>query len=472
MNSIPKLGRNKFSQQKLEKTKTRRESQASRQRLAELECRSRRNDLLPDIQIRMVQLEELRSSSHYTRKLTPQQLERVTASIADLGFCTPILIADGAIIDGHTRLEAARQLGLSEVPTIDCSHLTKTDCRKLALALNRTAETGEWDLDLLKIEFEELIELEIDLGSTGFSVQEQDIILLDGAPNEEEAEIAEPPLAPVTRLGDIWDLDGHRIICGSALEAEVHEKLLSGELASAVLTDPPYNVKIAGNVSGLGKKKHGEFKMASGEMSEAEFAQFLITVIALAALNLKIGSVLFVFMDWRSIHLLYQAGFAANLSLKNLVVWYKQSGGMGAFYRSAHELIAVMCKGDTLRTNNIQLGKHGRDRSNVWCVPGANRPGSSANEMLGQHATPKPVEMCVDAILDVTNRDDVVLDPFLGSGTTLIAAEKSGRRCFGIELEPGFVDVAILRWQRLTGKSAYLAGTNQSFDMLAEGRSE
>lgn len=210
--------------------------------------------------------------------------------------------------------------------------------------------------------------------------------------------------------------------------------------------------------------------MASGEMTGAEFDAFLEAAIVCAVAHLVSGGVFYGFMDWRSIDKLYRAGFAADLTLLNLVVWYKQSGAMGAFYRSAHELIAVMCKGEKPRTNNIGLGKHGRDRCNVWCMPGANRPGSSAHEMLGQHATPKPVELCVDAILDVTVRGEAVLDPFLGSGTTLIAAEKSGRRCYGIELEPGFVDVTILRWQRLTGKQAMLTGTDQSFDSLAQHR--
>ena len=240
-----------------------------------------------------------------------------------------------------------------------------------------------------------------------------------------------------------------------------------GALVAAIIADFPYNVSIKNNVSGLGKKKHKEFKMASGEMTEAEFAAFLETAIMLAVAHLVIGGVMFGFMDWRSIHLLYHAGFVSKLTLMNLIVWYKQSGSMGGFYRSAHELIAVMCKGHTLRTNNIQLGKNGRDRTNVWSVPGANRPGSSAHEMLSEHATPKPVELCVDAILDVTNRGEAVLDPFLGVGASLIAAHKTGRRCYGIELEPGFVDVTVMRWQRLTGKQAILSGTGKSFDALA-----
>jgi DNA modification methylase len=356
------------------------------------------------------------------------------------------------------------------VPSIECSYLTKTERRKLALALNRTAETGEWDFELLKIEFAELIELDVDLSPTGFSVQEQHIILLDDGSNEEEDQVDDRPSEPVTQLGDVWELDDHRVICGSAIEPSVYEKLLLGVLVAIIIADFPYNVCIGNNVSGLGKKKHAEFKMASGEMTDAEFAAFLEATIICAVAHLVAGGVFYGFMDWRSIDKLYRAGSAALLTLLNLVVWYKQSGAMGAFYRSAHELIAVLCKGDKPRTNNIGLGKNGRDRCNVWCMPGANRPGSSAHEMLGEHATPKPVELCVDAILDVTLPGEAVLDPFLGSGTTLIAAEKTGRRCYGIELEPGFVDVTIMRWQRLTGKQAVLADTGQTFDALAQSR--
>ena len=470
MKSKANLGKSKFAQQKLTKTKGRREAFAAERRTAERAGQSRKNDLLPGLQISMVPISELTSSPHHARRKTPEQIERVAASIADLGFCKPILIADNQVIDGETRVEAAKQLGLTQVPAIDCGHLSNTDRRKLALAVNRTAETGEWDLGLLRIEFTELLELDVDLGPTGFTLQEQDIIMLDDGSDEEEDQVDDPPSEPVTQLGDVWELDGNRIICGSALEPSVYEKLLLGILVAIIIADFPYNVRIGQNVSGLGKKTHAEFAMASGEMSEAEFAAFLEATIICAVAHLVAGGVFYGFMDWRSIDKLYRAGSATKLTLLNLVVWYKQSGAMGAFYRSAHELIAVLCKGDKPRTNNIGLGKNGRDRCNVWCMPGANRPGSSAHEMLGEHATPKPVELCVDAILDVTLPGEAVLDPFLGSGTTLIAAEKTGRRCYGIELEPGFVDVTILRWQRLTGKQAVLAGTDQTFEIVAQNR--
>lgn len=471
-----KLKEGSFKGRKLEKTRRRRKELDGERRRAEIGGGRLRNDLLPTLELRDARISELAPSPHRTRRSSPEQLERIMASIADLGFSQPILVAGNEIVDGHVRTEAARRLGLEAVPAIEVSHLSRAEIRKLAIALNRTAELGEWDIDQLRIEFQELIDLDVDLTSTGFSPQEVDIVLLDDLDDdgeegaEESEDIYDPPEAPVTRLGDIWQLDGHRVICGNALEAETYAKLLDGEAAHAVLTDPPYNVKIKGNVSGLGKKTHDEFAMASGEMDDEEWQGFLDKVVALLASFAITGAVLFVFMDWRSIHRLYHAGFAARLKLLNLAVWNKEAGAMGTLYRSAHELIAVFCKGDKPRINNIELGKHGRDRCNVWCAPGANRRGSSANDMLGAHATPKPVELCVDAILDVTKRGDTVLDTFLGSGTTLIAAEKTHRRCCGIELEPAFVDVAIRRWVKLTSRQAVLLETGETFNEVGARR--
>jgi len=271
-------------------------------------------------------------------------------------------------------------------------------------------------------------------------------------------------------MGDLWLLGEHRIVCGNALDPDVLRVLLDGRNVQAALTDPPYNVPIAGNVSGLGKKTHAEFAMGSGEMNDAEWQAFLNQVLALLSVSLVEGGVIFVFMDWRSIHRLYAAGFSAGLDLVNLIVWYKEAGAMGGLYRSAHELIAVFCKGKVPRTDNIELGRHGRNRTNVWVAPGANRRGSSANEMLEFHATPKPVELCLDALLDVTERGDTVLDIFLGSGTTLIAAEKTGRACCGAEIEPCFVDVSIRRWEHLTGQEAILAATGETFMQVGRSR--
>ena len=464
-----------FKNQKLAKSGQRRRKLEGEREISEQVGSNQRNDLLPELQLRQVTLSELRPSLHRTRRSTAEQVGRLIASISDLGFTVPILVRDTEIIDGHIRVEAAMHLGLDRAPAIEVNHLSPAEIRKLRLALNRTAELGEWDLGQLRIEIADLVDLDMDLSSTGFSVQELDIVLLDEedgdrADTDDQApEVARPA---VTRTGDLWLLGDHRIICGNALNPDVHTALLGRRTVSLVLTDPPYNVSIPGNVSGLGKTIHGDFIMASGEMNAAEWQAFLNKVFALLSASLVEGGIVFAFMDWRSIHRLYAAGFAAGLNLVNLVVWYKESGAMGGLYRSAHELIAVFCKGAAPKTNNVELGRHGRNRTNVWVAPGANRRGSSANEMLEFHATPKPVELCVDALLDVTERGETVLDLFLGSGTTLIAAEKTGRACYGIEIEPRFMDVVIRRWELLTGQKAVLTETGETFAQVGRSRED
>lgn len=469
------LKEGKCKKAKLAKTRKRREGLARQRRTAEARSRSPRNDLLPALELQQYRISELKPPKHRSRKNDPEQIGRLVRAIADFGFTQPILVREGQVYDGWSRVLAARELGLDEVPAIECSHLDDAEARALALAINRIGERGDWDLDELRLEFIDLAEFEIDLDSTGFTIEEQDIILID--PADEEAggseldEVEEPPEKPTSRLSDVWLMDGHRVICGSALEEESYRTLLEDDEVQAVLTDPPYNVKIEGNVSGLGKKVHDEFVMASGEMTDTEFEAFLGSVLALITMFLAAGAVVFAFMDWRSIHRLYRAGEKAKLNLINLAVWYKQSGGMGALYRSAHELVAVFCNGKTPRHNAVKLGKNGRDRCNVWEAPGANRRGSSANAMRGLHATPKPLSICEDAILDVTGRGEIVLDAFLGSGTTLAACEKTGRLCRGIELDPRFVDVSVRRWEALTGKEAVLAETGESFAEVVRRRS-
>lgn len=470
-----KLGRDeRFKKQKLEKTRGRRQRLDDERRLAECAARAGRNDLLPRIEVREVAIAALRPARRQVRKVDPAQVERLTRAIAQFGFTVPILIRGAEIIDGHARIAAAEALGLERVSAIDCSHLGEGEARTLRIAVNRLAEKGAWDIDELRIEMGELIDLEIDLDVTGFTLEEQDIILLDPLGEDEtgesECEPAPPPEVPVSRLGDRWVLGEHVIVCGNSLEAETYEALLGDQKVEVVLTDPPYNVPIKGNVSGLGKKVHDEFVMASGELDASQWQDFLDTLMVRMGENSATGAVIFAFMDWRSIHRLIEAALSAGLTYANLVVWYKQSGGMGGFYRSAHELVGVFCNGERPATNNIVLGAHGRDRTNVWSVPGANRRGSSAGAMLAKHATPKPVELCVDALLDVSRRGDLVLDAFLGSGTTLIAAEKCGRVCRAIELDPRFVDVAILRWEELTGEEAVHAASGETFAVVAEHR--
>lgn len=461
-----------FNKQCLQKTAKHRKQAAGQVQIKVAASAGSQNDLAPELKITWRKVCELQPPKRRVRKTEPEHQAEAIRLINAFGFVSPITIRGDIVVDGNVRLAAAKELGMKEIPCIDISHLSEPKARILAISLNRFAEKGIWDFDELKLELTELEIEGLDLTLSAFSPQERDIIFLDD-PEMEVAEEAIPdlPTHPVSQAGDLWVLgDRHRLLCGDALEPLSYARLMAGKLGTAVLTDPPYNVKIAGNVSGLGKKKHGEFKMASGEMSDAEFRSFLLRAHKNCADHLMPGGVAYSFMDWRSVDVLISAGREAGLTLINMAVWYKGSGAMGAFLRSAHELVPVFCKGDTPAINNVELGKHGRDRTNVWVYPGANKPGTSAAEALKGHPTPKNVQMCVDAILDVTGKGDVVLDPFLGSGTTLIAAEKSGRVCYGLELDPSYADLCVTRWQSITGQAAIHSETGSTFAELTAER--
>jgi DNA modification methylase len=473
MKTITTPGAAAFKKRKLAKTAARRRENDDRRGLQEAITKDGvRNDLLPRCEITFRRVSDLKPAARKIRKLTTAQVERVIQSIRFHGFIGAIIIRKDRIVDGHTRHAAAEQLGLVEIPCIDVDHLSKEEARVLAIGLNRIAELGENDFDALKIEMGELLALDFDLTVTGFSGQEIDIITLDEPESIEagEEEVPEPPSEPVSRRGDMFVMGEHRVACADALEPESYEMLLGPRVATALITDPPYNVKIQNNVSGLGKHKHDEFVMASGEMSQGEFHTFLKTSLKLGAERVIDGGAIMSFIDWRSVHTLMNAALEVGLRPLNLAVWDKGSGAMGSYLRSAHELIPIFSKGDSLAINNVQLGRHGRDRCNVWRYPGANRQGSSAAEALADHPSPKNVEMIEDAILDVTNRGDIVLDPFLGSGTTIIAAEKAGRIACGFELNPKYLDVIVSRWERMTGAEAIHEESSLTFAGLMELR--
>jgi DNA modification methylase len=420
---------------------------------------------------------ELKPSPRNARTHSERQILKLVASFVRFGFVSPILVDEnGEVIAGHGRLEAARRLGRTVVPTICVSHMSDADKRAYRIADNRLAELAGWDDDLLKIEFEEFAVLDPDLlDITGFEIAEIEIIL-DGPPEKKpKADPADalPQTAGavvVTRLGDVWDLGNHRIACGSALEAIVHEILLGNRLAQMVFTDPPYNVKVDGHVGGLGKVRHREFAMASGEMSRAEFVAFLKTAFERIAEVAEDGAIIFTCIDWAHLHEMLEAGHAVFDALKNIVCWSKTNGGMGSLYRSQHELIPVWKKGKAPHVNNIALGAHGRYRTNVWTYAGANtfRRGRMAD--LASHPTVKPCALVMDAIKDCSKPGGLVLDPFGGSGTTLIAAEKTRRHARLIELDPAYVDLTIRRWEKLTGRPAVHAETGKTFAETATER--
>ena len=453
-------------------------SRARRANLADLSdayvtARSPRNDLLPKLKLVEIPLCDLLSISNKTRKLDPAHVRETARSISTLGFCKPALIGKGnLVLDGEVRIEAARQLGLDRIPCIYIDHLSGAEQRTVRLTVNRLAEKGEWDLNELKFELDELIILDAPIDVIGFSHDEIDQIILD----EDTQGLETGPLAPepkavsIAQLGDIFKLRTHTLICGDATDPAVISKLMSesgSALAQLILTDEPYNVPIAGHVS---SKDHKEFAMASGEMSNDQFLVFHENWMSASLPYLCDGGIFGTFIDWRSHPIVCKA--AANLSLKplNLIVWAKTNAGMGSLYRSQHELLPFFKKGSVAHVNNINLGKSGRWRSNVWTYPGASSIGSDARRGLQDHPTVKPTAMLEDALLDLTNRGDIVIDPFLGSGSTLIAANNTGRVCYGVELDPLYVDVIVRRFEATTGKPAILAETGESFVDVAVRR--
>lgn len=416
---------------------------------------------------------ELSPNPQNARKHPNQQIRQIGASIKQFGFVVPILIdRNNRIIAGHARAEAAKLLDIEEVPTILLENLSENQIKAFMLADNRLAEKAVWDPETLAVELQHLVEVnEFDVSVTGFEVAEIDSIIEEARSGSEENDAIgiDETAMPITRLGDLWKLGKHRLLCGDALHESSFAKLMVTRRADLVFVDPPYNVRIDGNVCGKGSIHHREFAMASGEMTAAEFVAFLITILGLLSRSSSSGSVHFICMDWRHIAELLAAGNQVYSELLNLCIWIKNNGGMGSLYRSQHELIFVFKNGKGRHQNNVMLGKYGRNRSNVWQYEGANtfsRQGDEGN-LLALHPTCKPVNLVADAILDCSARGDIVLDCFLGSGTTLIAAERVGRICHGMELDPRYVDVAIRRWQKHTGDHAIHAETGKSFDELA-----
>ena len=422
--------------------------------------------------VEYVPLDTLTLDPKNARLHKPAQVKQIARSITAFAFNAPILVdADHKILAGHGRFMACRQLGWSEVPVIRLEHLTPEQARAFAIADNRLTETSSWDEGMLAEHFKVLgdLDLDFDLEATGFTIGEIDLKIagLDDAADDDADEAPIPPGPPIARYGDLWLLGRHRLLCGDSLDAASYAKLLGDERAAMVFTDPPYNVPIDGHVSGKGKIRHREFAMAAGEMSAAEFVAFLTKSCTLMAEASSDGALHYICMDWGHLFELLTAGRAAYDALLNICVWSKPNGGMGGLYRSAHEMVAVFKHGRAGHRNNVQLGRFGRNRTNVWSYAGAGGFAQSEDkDLTSLHPTPKPVAMVADAILDVTARRDIVLDPFLGSGATLIAAERIGRLCRGIEMDPLYVDLTIRRWQRLTGEQA-IRGDGAVFDTLS-----
>lgn len=429
-----------------------------------------RNDLRPDLAIEQVQIKILKPANHPVRKLSNRQIAKVEASIRESGFVVPVLLGkDDEILDGHSRIEAARRLGLKSVPCVRIDGLDNRAQRALRIALNKIQETGEWDEHALRFELAYQLEFGADPTVLGFEAPEIDCILEIGPspvedpdPLDEIDDLPEADAPAVAQLGDTWVLGKHIILCGSIGDESLADHLFGDNAAALVFSDPPFNLRVNGHVR---SKTHHfeEFSEASGEMSREEFTEFLTRYFAIAKSVTRSGALIYSFMDWRHMGEILAAISAAGLDLINLCVWVKPNGGMGSFYRSRHELVFVAKHPGAPHMNNVELGVHGRYRTNVWEYAGAT--GGRADELddFTLHPTVKPVRLVEDAILDATAAGATVFDPFLGSGTTLLAAARTQRRCIGIEICPAYVDVAIRRWEALTGLDAIHGASGQTF---------
>lgn len=408
------------------------------------------------------------------RTHSKKQIKQIAKSIERFGFCNPVLVDnDNQIIAGHGRVEAAKLLGMGTVPTMRLSHLSEAEKRAYILADNKLAEKAGWDRETLAIELQALAGLGFDLELTGFEQAEIDLIIEEIADAECTQENSAPAYSDgptVTRAGDFWMLGNHALLCADARDAAAYDLLLGDEQAQFVFTDPPYNVPIDGHVCGLGRVRHKEFAMGCGEMSPEQFTAFLAEVFEHLCLHSVDGAIHQVCMDWRHMQEILTAGYASYAELKNVCVWNKTNAGMGSFYRSKHELVLVWKHGSAPHINNFELGQHGRTRSNVWDYDGVNtlRPGRL--DELAMHPTVKPVALVADAIRDCSKRGGIVLDPFCGSGTILIAAERTGRKARALEIDPHYVDVAVRRWETYTGKRAVLAPLGESFEDISDLR--
>lgn len=432
--------------------------------------------------IEMIPLDRLKPYPRNARIHSRKQIGQIADSLKRFGFTNPVLVDDGnMILAGHGRVEAAKLIGMTAVPCLRLSSMSAAEKRAYVLADNKLALNAGWDDDILAGELKLILDdvSEIDIGITGFTVAEIDTLLdtAESGPtplNDCDDTLPEPASYIVSRLGDIWQLGNHRLACGDARDEEVYRTLMStgrdggAERAQMVFTDPPYNVRIRGNVSN--SSGHREFVMASGEMSQDAFVAFLTSTFQRMATWSEDGSIHFVCMDWRHMDEISAAGRAVFSELKNLIVWAKDNAGMGTFYRSRHELIFAFKNGTAPHINAFELGQNGRSRTNVWNYRGITSPTKESREALQLHPTVKPVAMVADALKDCSRRGGIVLDPFCGSGTILIAAQKTGRRARAIELDPSYCDTAIRRWQLFAKDDAVLVATGEIFDEVAARR--
>ena len=397
------------------------------------------------------------------RKHPRSQIELIAKSIRRFGWTNPVLIGpDGHVMCGHGRLEAAQLLGEALVPTVTLSTLSEEDRRAYIIADNAIAERSGFDNATLRGELIGLHEIGYDLELTGVDTLTIDTLLSfdeEDSCKEDDVEMPDVPDRPVCRLGDLWQIGDQKLLVGDARDLESYSRLLEGELVQMVIIDPPYGCAIENNVSGGGRVKHKNFIAGAGETSLTVFGQTLIRPSFKAiALHCQSAAIAFVFTDWRAAPHMLDAAKGVFDEVKQLIVWSKTNAGQGAFYRSGHELIYAFKVSPGQHINNFGLGKNGRYRTNVWTYPGANVFRKGRMRDLHDHPTVKNRKMIADAILDCSKPGGIIMDSYLGSGTTLCAAARTGRRGCGIELDPKYADVALRRVAEETGKTPTLGG--------------
>jgi DNA modification methylase len=431
------------------------------------------------LKVEYLPITSLKAYTRNPRAHSPKQCRQLAESIREFGFTVPILIdGNSEIVAGHARLEAAKLIGLERVPTICLANLTEGQKRAYTIADNKLAENASWNLEFLAGELRYLSNLDLDfeLGITGFEAAEIDMLIqgLDTSESGDAVDEVQPIdrlLPSVTLTGDLWILGGHRLLCADATKLHSFEHLLDRNKAQMGFVDPPYNVPIEGHVCGSGAIHHREFAMASGEMSETAYIDFLRTIFRNLVTFSSNGSIHFICIDWRHLWEMLSSLRDVYAEIKNICVWNKDNGGLGSLYRSKYELIIVAKNGAAPHINNVELGRFGRNRTNVWNYPGANSLREGRRAELAMHPTVKPVAMVADAILDCSKRGGVVLDCFGGSGTTLIAAEKTGRHARLMELDPAYVDLIIRRFKKLTGLEAAHGANGHPFSDIERERS-
>ena len=421
--------------------------------------------ITPQILTREIELrapESLKPNPRNARRHSKKQIRQIADTINVTGFIGAIVIDEtDTVLAGHGKREAAILLRMTQVPTIKVTGLSDAQKRIFLLADNKLTENAGWDRESLVAELGKLEKmlplLNLDLKLTGFEAAEIDTLFVDLAAPERDPADTLPKLTAnaVTRRGDLWTLGPHRLLCADARSANELDRLMGGATAQMAFADPPYNVQIA-SVQGRGRIKHPEFAWASGEMTDAQYIDFLTKGLENSARVSSDGAIHYVCTDWRHVAELILAGRIVYGDMLNICVWCKTNAGQGSYYRAQHELVVVFRVGGTQHQNNIQLGRFERNRSNVWTYPGVNGFAKGRLGFLAMHPTVKPVALVADAMRDCTSRGDVVLDPFAGSGTTILAAEKVGRRGYAVEYEPRYVDIAVQRWEAYTKADAIL----------------